>query len=151
MKKWFALMMISVLLVSALAACGGGGTPPPAPAGALEAMQAAIAEVNPADAASVLKAHYAARNAYNLENALALVADNAVFTTPNGTSEGKAKIEDLLVTIYSGGNQFTLSDIQVNGSTVTFTVTVDSGDGQPTTLAGEAVIQDNLIVSLTTK
>ena len=114
-------------------------------------MQAAVAAVNAADPVSVLKAHYAARNAYDLENALALVADNAVFTTPNGDYEGKAKIEDLLVTIYSGGNQFTLSDIQVNGNTVTFTVVVDDGSGNPTTLSGETVIQDGVIVTNVTR
>ena len=150
MKKWFALLMIMVLMISALAACGGG-TPPPAPAGAVEALQAALAAVNAADPASILKAHYAARNAYDLENALALVADDAVFTTPNGDYAGKAKIEDLLVTIYSGGNQFTLSDIQVNGNTVTFTVVVDDGSGNPTTLSGETVIQDGVIVTNVTR
>ena len=42
MKKWFALLMITVLMISALAACGGG-TPRPAPAGAFEALQASLA------------------------------------------------------------------------------------------------------------
>jgi ketosteroid isomerase-like protein len=74
------------------------------------------------DPVSVVKAFYAAENANNLDAAMALIADDAVFTFPQfGEHRGKDEIREWEQFAMEKGGEFELSHIQSTGDTVTFT------------------------------
>lgn len=147
MKKLLYLPVLFVLILS-LAGCGATPTPPP---GAVETLAQAMVSANAADPASIVIAHFAARNAYDLASAMTFVADDAVFTSPKETATGKADVEKFVNSRIKEGNQFLLSDFQVSGDTVAFSVDVSQEGELVASLAGNALVQGGLIKSMATK
>lgn len=149
MKKFFLLSLVLIALLAS-AACGGSATPPPPSQAALDAAQQALAAVNASDLASVLLAHFAARSVYNVASSMQLVAPDAVFTYNGDASSGTDAVQEFIQDRADKGFQFEVTDLQVSGDSVTFTVQVTQAGKDVTTLAGKAVILNGLISSLET-
>jgi ketosteroid isomerase-like protein len=98
------LIALSVIMLALLVSCSSA------------------ASTDEADPASIVKAFYEAENADNLDAAMALISDDAVFSFPNyGPYNGKDEIRDWEQVAMQNGGEFELSNIQVDGDTVTFT------------------------------
>ncbi len=149
MKKILLLAFV-FLLVAGLSACGGQKTPPAPAQQDLDAMQQALAAMNPADAASVLRAHFAARNAFDTAAAMTTVADSAVFVSQKDTATGAQQVQDFIQKRANQGFQFTLSDIQVDGDQLTFSAVVSVAGKEAAQLTGKASLVDGKITNLET-
>ncbi len=149
MKKFLLLGFVLLLFVSA-AACGGSSAPPAASQEALAAMQQAMAGVDPANPASVVLAHFAARNAFDVAAAMSLVADDAVFTARTETATGTDAVRTFIQDRANQGFVFILSNVQPDGENVTFTADVTSGGKQVAQLDGKASVAAGKITSLVT-
>jgi ketosteroid isomerase-like protein len=111
--RWFLV----VLLTFGLVACQ--------PAGA------------PTDPAAVMDAYTAAINAGNVNGALALVADDAVYDRPGGQFRGKEQVRGFIQSLVDQKAKIELIGTrQVNGTLVTWRsrVTQTNAQGQQTTI-----------------
>ena len=103
------------------------------------------------DPASVVKAYYDAENADDLEAAMALIADDAVFTFPlAGQHTGQDEIREWEQYAMQKGGDIELSNIQVADETVTFTANFLWG-GLRLKHDYEVIVQCGKIKSLTAK
>lgn len=123
------LPVVLIVLAVALAACGGGQTA--------------------TDPLSVFEAHIEARNAYDLDGALSMVADDAVFDTPFGQYTGKEEITVFLEDTFASEFQTTLEEPTVEGDTLTVIENVTREREIPNELESETVIVDGKITSYT--
>jgi len=133
MHKRLVVLLI-VLVASLLAACQSGGS-------------------STADPAAVMDAYTTAINAGDVEAALALVADDAVYDRPGGTYNGKEEIRGFVQDLVDRHVHVELvGERTVNGDTVTWVshVTIDDPANPGTRLDltnnSESVIQNGLIV-----
>lgn len=149
MKKLFLIALVLLVFASA-AACGGSSTPPAASQEALDAMQQALAAVDPADPASVVLAHFAARNAFAVDQAMTLVADDAVFSAAKDTATGAAAVRQFVQDRVNQGFVFTLANVQPDGENVAFTAVVTSGGKEVAQLDGKALVVSGKIKNLET-
>ena len=100
------------------------------------------------DPASVIQAHFEALGAGDVEEALALVADDATFNILGDVFTGKAQIREEAQKVVSNRSpSYELSNIQVDGDKVTYTNKVTIGSTVHI-LTSEAVVQDGKIVSV---
>ena len=97
---------------------------------------------------AVIEAFFEALNEGDLDTAMSFVADDARFITV-AAFVGKADIRDFYQESLDLGFQAELSDLRADGDNVSWMVKLTVGGG---TFEGqlEAVVQDGLIVSLTT-
>jgi ketosteroid isomerase-like protein len=106
------------------------------------------------DPLAVMEAYTAAVNAHDLEAALALVNDAAVYTRPAGEFLGKEEIRGFLLDLFARNVRVELiGERQVQGSRVTwrsriFLADPQNPDGQPLELVNdsESVVQNGRIV-----
>jgi hypothetical protein len=132
------------------AACGGSGTPPTPDAQALAALQNALAAANAADPASIIAAHYAARNAFDVNTSMTFVSPTATFTSPQGEFTGTEAINTFVQQRINQGYVFILSNIATSGNAVNFDATVFQNGEQRTVLGGAAQVENGLITRLDT-
>jgi hypothetical protein len=102
-------IIILVVALSMLAACGPAATPTP-------------------DPISIVQEYYDAINAKQLDKAVALVADDALFAGPPERLVGKEAIRKSLQGVINGGIRVDISNVQADGGKVTYTYRVTQGD-----------------------
>jgi ketosteroid isomerase-like protein len=105
------------------------------------------------DPAAVMDAYTAAINSGDVEAALALVADDAVYERPAGTFNGKAEIRGFIEDLIARNAQVQLiGERQVNGEVVSWQslVTIDDPENPGTRLElrnnSSSTIRNGLIV-----
>lgn len=100
--------------------------------------------------AAVIKNYVDARNAKNVDAAMAFFADDAFYTNPFGAKyTGKTDIRSIVQHDADTGTQFELSNVQVTGSKVTFHLNFVVGGNPARGYDFEAVVQGDKITSMT--
>jgi hypothetical protein len=141
MKKLvlFTTLFILSLLV---AACGG-------PSGTPFAVQ--VVPADPNDPASVVNAFFIARSAFDTNASMQYVNDSSVIVSGEETFTGTADIRDFVQSRIDSNLQFTVSNAQVNGDSVTFNVEAFKNGQSVQNLSGQATVQGGIIVAMTLK
>ncbi len=99
------------------------------------------------DPAAVIQAYFEALDAGDVEGAQAFVADDANFNIVGDVLTGKTQIQEYNQEAVLDNPNFELSNIQVDGDTVTYTNKVTIGS-RIFTLTSEAIVQEGKIVSV---
>ncbi len=100
--------------------------------------------------ALVVKNFYDARNAKNVDAAMAFFTDDAVVTNPFGAKYvGKTEIRPLVQSDADMNRQFELSNIQATGSKVTYHLKFLTGGNPGLEYDYETVVQGDKIISVT--
>jgi branched-chain amino acid transport system substrate-binding protein len=131
MKTYRITLLVMTIAILA-AACNPAQTPAAIPTtlGPTAAVPTAVGPTVATDPASVAKAIHQAMNNQNLEAAMALVADNAVFKNapPSGaTLSDREAIRGWIKRQVDTKTIAEISDVKVNGDTATFTGKVTRG------------------------
>jgi hypothetical protein len=138
MKK-FAFGLSLLILVSLIAACTPSGTPFPVD----------LVAADPANPASVVNAFFVARSAFNIDAAMQYINDSSVLVSFEDTYTGTAEIRDFLQTRADSNYQFEVSNSQVSGNQVTFTLKVYQNGQELNNFDGTATVQGGVITSMT--
>lgn len=139
MKK---LLVTSILVLSLiLTGCGGAsGTP----------MQVSVISADPNDAASVVRAFFTNRSAFDIDATMRYVAGNISFDSPDASITGSAQFRTFLQERADDTYQFVEQNITATGSTVSFSYDVyQHGQSIDTLLNGEAIVENGKIVQIT--
>jgi hypothetical protein len=147
MKKVF-LLFVGLALAFSLFACGGSSTPPAPSQAALDALQQAAAAVNPTEPGTVLLAHFAARNAFDVDAALGYVDPQAVFSSQKETASDSAAVRKFIQDRVNEGFNYTISDLVVSGDNLAFVVAVTKGGQDIAQLDGKATVVNGKITKL---
>ncbi|MBI4788252.1 MAG: nuclear transport factor 2 family protein [Chloroflexi bacterium] len=133
-----------VLLLGLLAACA------PAPAQSPPTSVPAQAPTAAAqDAAAVLTGFVNAYNAKDLDTAMGLLADDAVYTVFTGVQyKGKDEIRPVFQNDVSRGTQWEISNIKAAGDKVTYHMKILRFGGLVAEFDSETRVQDGKIKSL---
>ena len=111
------------------------------------AVASACAPAQPTDPASVMQAFYDALTAGDVDEAMSYVADDAKFILFE-VHIGKTYARDIFQEEVDRNSHFELSDLKLEGDTVTWNLKRTSGPLVYETIV-EAVVQDGKIVSYT--
>lgn len=136
--KRFTLIAAFLALVIFVTACGPpSGTP----------FSVSLVQADPNDPASMVNAFFVARSAFNTDAALQYVNDSTVINS-EGTYTGTGQIRDFIQNRADANIQFEVTNPQVNGDQVTFTLIVYQNGQEINQLNGQATVQNGVIVSL---
>ena len=136
--KFFFTTIIVTLLAMTLAACGAGATP----------------TASQSDPAAVITAINEKMNAGDVDGVMALIADNAVFhnAPPRGaTLDTRDEIRNWIQRQVDTKTMAELSDLKVDGNSVSWSVKVSRNGSPFGSGMTVAVVEDGKVISWTFK
>lgn len=136
------LSTLAIFLALAVIATACGGTP----SGTPFAVSVVQADLN--DPVSVVNAFFIARSAFDTNAAMQYIDENSVIISDD-TFSGSAEIRDFIQARANENYQFEVTNPQVNGNQVTFTLVVYQNGVEVTQVNGQATVQNGVIPSLT--